>query len=366
MSISLLALRRSLGTRTQQPFFRLFGETARDATGGTTTTLIDTAGLTQPDDFWNGQTVFLPTTIQSRYIADFAQSTKTLTFLEALSGAVISGDDYEIWSSFTPMEIRSAINAALRDAWPFFFATAEARLVIQNGVGTSYSLSSLSPAPRMINKVYLEDGAASHTGNNTSTVAQNRLIDSNHTFTSADVGKEIRIYEGTSQGDIRTISSIINANTVQVSSNFTSILTTTSKYRLVNTADSVHNYSFLTQWSTPSLNNPTTLRLGGHPYGFEGYVLRLLYEAEYPSLSLDADTTDAPQEYVELAALARLYSIKLTGAPSSEIRNWGAAYQSVTEQLQAYTAKNRYSHLPTTFLEPERAIGRVAQEYPFR
>lgn len=366
MTITLQALRRSIGTRTQQPFFDLFGEVAREATGGSTTTLVDTAGLLQPNDYWNGQTLYNVDTGVSRYIADFVQSSKTLTVLEPFPNAIAAGVDYEIWSTFTPATVMSAINAALRDAWPFFFDTVEARVVIQNNVGTSYSLSGLAVAPRQINAVAIEIMASSVTGQVTTVVAQNRLKDTNRTFVAADVGKEIRIYEGTSSGDIRTISSIVDSNTVEVSVNFTATLSTTSKYRMVNVNEQTHGYTTIREWRPNSYNNPTAIRLGSHPFGLEGFVMRLTYVAEYPALTVEASTTNAPQEYVELAALARLFSIKLTGAPASEVRNWGAAYQSLTEQLASYTAKNRYSQPNTTFLAPERGISRIGAEYPFR
>ena len=70
------------------------------ATGGTTSTLIDTVGLTHADDYWNyGYVEFTSGNNdgQKRAIIDFDQSTNTATLSYALSYAVASGDAYTIY-----------------------------------------------------------------------------------------------------------------------------------------------------------------------------------------------------------------------------------------------------------------------------
>lgn len=73
------------------------------ATSGSKTTLVDTAGLIQADDYWNGRKVHILATTdgnapqgESRKIADFASSTHTLTLEMPLSAAAEAGDTYQI------------------------------------------------------------------------------------------------------------------------------------------------------------------------------------------------------------------------------------------------------------------------------
>ena len=73
------------------------------ATSGSKTTVVDTAALTQADDYWNGRRIFITSTAdglapqgESRKIADFVNSTKTVTLEMALSAAIEAGDTYQI------------------------------------------------------------------------------------------------------------------------------------------------------------------------------------------------------------------------------------------------------------------------------
>ena len=70
------------------------------ATGGTTTTLIDTVNLTQADDYWNWGTVTFTNGLNngdSRKINDFDQATRKVTLDYALDNAVVAGDTYTIY-----------------------------------------------------------------------------------------------------------------------------------------------------------------------------------------------------------------------------------------------------------------------------
>jgi len=73
------------------------------ATGGSKTTVVDTAALTQVDDYWNGRKIYITSTTdglapqgEGRKVADFVNSTKTITLEMALSAAVETGDNYQI------------------------------------------------------------------------------------------------------------------------------------------------------------------------------------------------------------------------------------------------------------------------------
>lgn len=94
------------------------------ATGGSTTTIIDTVERTEDNDFWNGGTAWIlrdaggagaaPQGEQAR-ITDHVASTATVT-ITTLTAAVASGDRYAVASNWVPLStLVSQINAALLD-----------------------------------------------------------------------------------------------------------------------------------------------------------------------------------------------------------------------------------------------------------
>lgn len=361
------AIRQAIGLRTGQPFFARFGATNKTATGGSTTTLIDTANLLQNDDYWNGDSLYLLSTVNSgtsRVIHDFVNSTKTITFQEPVT-AIQSSDPYEIWSTLLADQVNEAINEALRDAWPWFFTVNEGLIVIQSGVGVSYSLSSLSPAPKRIAQVHLEQISEDLAGTSVAAPgAQNYLKDTSQTFTSEHVGWQARVYDGTSQGDYRTASALVDANTLEMSSNFTTTLDATSKYRLVNTADADLHWTPLRQWNLNSIDSPTILRLASHPTAFEGYLMRVVYEAEHVPMTLDTETTTCNQEWLELAAIARLYLTRLAHAPAAEIRSVAALQNTFAEAAENMARRRKQQHISGTILDWQRRFA-PPSDYPF-
>jgi len=228
MSKTGTQLRQIIGIRTGQPFFTKFFDDAANGTTtalGTTTTAIDTDLLLEADDYWNGSYVLFHTaTVEVvREITDFDQGTSTLTWLAPAAAAIPAATDYEIWSTFSPSQVRAAINAALRDAWPYFFNTADGQVAILSDVPPVYTLPTTNTI-RRINKVILcaYDSVASET--TSAAGADTQIVDSGGSFTASDIGKLVVIYEGTddSAGDIRTVSAVPDANTLTVSSSFTS------------------------------------------------------------------------------------------------------------------------------------------------
>jgi len=94
------------------------------ATGGSTTTIVNTTGLYEPDDFYVGHYAYIVTDAggahaapegQERPVTDYDQSTGTLTVDPAFSAAVASGDTYELLA-LKRADIAAAINAAIRQA----------------------------------------------------------------------------------------------------------------------------------------------------------------------------------------------------------------------------------------------------------
>lgn len=124
------------------------------ATGGSTSTIIDTNGLDAfpEDDSLNGALAYIRTDAggagaapqgESKTITDHVNSTNTLTLESVLTAAVASGDTYEVYR--TPLTIaqwNEAINKAIVGAWPevwrpevidLTFGAAADKLVLSGG-----------------------------------------------------------------------------------------------------------------------------------------------------------------------------------------------------------------------------------------
>jgi hypothetical protein len=94
------------------------------ATGGSTTSLIDTVELTQADDFWNLGTVWVTydaagagAAPQGEYsvVSDFASSSDTATLRSTLTAAIAVNDRYAIARPRYPLSLlTSRINEVLR------------------------------------------------------------------------------------------------------------------------------------------------------------------------------------------------------------------------------------------------------------
>lgn len=127
MAESLEALRTALA----ESVARLFSGTA---TGGTTTTLIDTDGLDRftETDALKGALLYISDTTddlapegESEFIKSYNATTNTLTLYRALTAAPGAGDTYEIY--LAPLDLAQwdqCINDAIKGAWPEVFTPA--------------------------------------------------------------------------------------------------------------------------------------------------------------------------------------------------------------------------------------------------
>lgn len=365
MATTRAQLRRLIGRMLQQHFFKKMGSSSTATSNGTTTTLIDST-LAQADNYWNRYWIYFPAVDVVREISSFTASTDTLTWLEPVSGTSVtaSGVTYELWSQFTAKEVNDAISNALGEAWPWFFRVTEGYLVIQNDVGARYSLSGLSPTPRWLAQVWKEDAVSSVTGTVTSAGTSSQLIDSTKTFTSADIGKQVRIYDGTSQGDFRTVSGA-SGNTLTVSVAFTSTLDTTSKYRLVDNNEETRCFVPLTAWNTDREDNPTTLVMGGHLFGWEGFLYKLVYASDVADMTTESSEVAVPQQWLVWAVLEQLYFTKMVGSAASEESVWGTAY-NVAKQKALQLAVIHKQHFPDGTIQNLSDFNTTYDlEYPF-
>lgn len=99
---------------------RRFGHYASGtATGGSTTTVVDTGALYAPDDYWVGHYVYIVEDAgaegEERPVTDYDQGDATLTVGPGFSAGVGSGDSYELLAA-PRAEVVAAINAGIRAA----------------------------------------------------------------------------------------------------------------------------------------------------------------------------------------------------------------------------------------------------------
>jgi len=90
------------------------------ATGGSSTTVVDTSLLLFANDYWNGSHVLVLSADgaapdgESRMVTDYVASTYTLNVLPSFSSNVEAGDTYQLYQNVTPDEINLAIARSCR------------------------------------------------------------------------------------------------------------------------------------------------------------------------------------------------------------------------------------------------------------
>lgn len=127
------------------------------ATGGSSTTLIDTTRRTEPDDYWNGGTVFILSAGGTapegdmKVITDFDNSTKTIT-VASFTAAPQANDRYAVAEAHYPLDaLMDAVNLAIKQHRYVYIDTSLA--VVANK--TEYDLPSGVQQGR-IKEVYIQ------------------------------------------------------------------------------------------------------------------------------------------------------------------------------------------------------------------
>src|SRR5688572_32566160 len=109
MSVTLAAARAAVSQRAQEFL-------SGTATGGSTTTIIDTNELQHVDGYWDESTILVTSgsnADQKRRVQTFTGSTSTLNLYSALPMAVASGVTYEVYRRFSPGDVEVAINRSI-------------------------------------------------------------------------------------------------------------------------------------------------------------------------------------------------------------------------------------------------------------
>ena len=372
MATSRAALRREISRRLNSEFALRVGNSST-ATGGTTTTIIDTNALKQPDDFWNGAWLYIADDASAstnddkvRLITDFTQSSSTATFLEPLSVANASSDVYEIHSGWNAHQIHEAINAAIDDGFPEFFDMAMDDSIVITRDTLEYTLPTATP-PYFVNRLWIEQPEEKVQGT-ASGGSSTTLVDSTQSWTNDEWnGMTVAIYHGTGKGQHAVITDS-TSTTLTVAAwlgTGTTSPSTDSKYVIKDTTRELRDHFRITAARFDKVFYPTTMYLTTRYTRFEGYALRLQYVAQPSALTTEAATTDVPKEFVIRKALAILYSQRIadTRVDSDRYRYLQQYYDT---QAEAYRQQNKW-RLPasTMWTELEVATDLMPSDYPF-
>ena len=365
MSTTLAALRQEIGVRTGQPFFTKFSGAAETASAaGTTTTLIDTTALLEADNYWRGHYIYFPGTQETRQVSAFANATSQLTWLSPIAGATGATTTYELWSTFSPIQVHNAINIALRDAYPYFFEVGSDVLVLCEDWPTTYDLPTDDTIRRILRATLLS--YPSITGTTTSdALADNQIVDTNQSFDDDDILKAVSIYnwDNDCAGEYRIVEAVPNSYTLTVDDDFSDTIVEGSKYRL-STITKMPNVQVLSNFRLDRQTYPTMVWFGNEHNDHAGDFVLFEYEYDYAELSAETSATDCLKEYVILSAIANLYLQKLATAPATEVRNWEGMQRAMSEAAQKFALRNRSRHNTSTVTQWFPNLGYSA-DYPF-
>jgi hypothetical protein len=101
----------------EQIAYALGGLMGDAATGGSTTTIVDSKLSRFPDDHFNGMNVYIKSAGnaapqgETSWVVDFASATGTLTLSPALSTAVEAGDTYQVYTRVSKADIDAALDS---------------------------------------------------------------------------------------------------------------------------------------------------------------------------------------------------------------------------------------------------------------
>lgn len=116
MSVTLATARQQVALRAQEFL-------ACTATGGTSTTIIDTNELWQDDNYWDETYVLFTNGTNNNILRrsqTFTSATATIALYTGPTASVGSGDTFELYRRFPPADIYTAINRSLNVGAPDF------------------------------------------------------------------------------------------------------------------------------------------------------------------------------------------------------------------------------------------------------
>ena len=358
LTTTLAELRRAIARELEMPFFKRYKNGYLEADSGDTTELIDSV-LTQKDKFWNGAWVYRVASQEASLITNFTASDNKLV-LEVPITAFVADDEYEIHNLWNAYDIHEAINAAIRDSRRVFFETVTDETIIIEEDKLAYSLSSLTKAPHMIQKVWLEQPTSVKRGVVVSATGTTATLESAGILSDVTSSWMISIYAGTGSGQLRSISSVSGAEATVAA--WTTTPDDTSKYALWNPTQQINDWM---PWDALRYDStkefPDVLYFSRRPVDFQGLRIRLEYLALPAELSAEDDTTVIPISYILPAAISRLHSRKVKDNKVDRELHF-AESKRYQEMAEAWMVRNA-PHRPDNNILKQHSSGHQPDRY---
>jgi hypothetical protein len=337
---TLQTLRRMICRELKMPFFMRYKNGYLDADSGTTTTLVDTA-LTQKNGFWNNAWVYRVASQEAAWITNFTATDDTLYFETPVTTFALN-DDYEIHNLWNAYEIHEAINQAIRDVRRVFIETlTDETLVIQEDK-LSYALSSITRAPFVISRVYLEQPGNVRRGTLASATSTTFVVENAGILSGVDTNWKVSIYAGTGKGQLRDVAGVSSATGTVTA--WTTTPDSTSKYALWNPTEQTYDWY---PWDALRMDSakefPDYLYFSVRPSDFYGMRIRIEYAALPQELSGETDVTYVPTSYLLPAAIAILHGHKIGDNRADRDLHFGESkrYQEKAENFLIRNAPHR-------------------------
>ncbi len=342
MSTTRAALRQEIDKHLR--LVHASGTVTGTATGGSTSTVVDTA-RTEADDYWNNCWLYVSDTTddaapkdEEALVSDFAAATDTLTLATPLAAAVGAGDTYELRRYFAASMIHSAINLALEDAQYQLRQEAEDTTLVILEDTYDYTLPD---AVEHVQKIEWLEHTIEYTGTATGG-GSDTLEDTSRSWATDDLaGMEIAIYEGTGYGQYRTIDSN-TSDTITVTVTWTTEPDSTSEYVIKDLSDPCYRHRVL---HASILGSSLHLR----EWLPRGQRLCVTYVPVFTELDDDTDTTDVPRTYVALRAAQHLMLMAPAVLPEALQDQAHRIHDRLELQVGRYLAMNKRTEVHGTF-----------------
>lgn len=302
-------LRRDIARALGEPFLRDMAAGYSSASGGTTTTLVD-SDLAY---LWDGQErkgmwLYVATgdnAGEERRVLAYTAATGTFTCYPAFPYAIDAGDQYEIHWRTSASEKHRAIERALRGAFPSWFLQQEAEIILCRDAVEIDAALGLPSDIREPLALYLEP---SHDGSDWTATGGTSLsvTVSGQSWTDDEyAGYSASFYDGQGRAQRATVSSN-DADTLTFVSALDIAPAEGSRFRLAAPAERSDWWQI--EDATWGREGAAFARLW-LPYrlqGNEGRALRLRYLSDPALLADDESQTEVPHEWIVAEAVLRL------------------------------------------------------------
>lgn len=349
---TLTQLRRKIGLALQMPFYRRYANGYLETEAGSTASKVKNASLSQADKFWNGMWFYNKTTQENSLIRSFASNDNTF-FLEVSQATATTGDDFEILTGWSAIEVHSVINNAITQVGRSFPYTVTDQTLVLEEKQMEYDISGLTSKPWIVTKLFIESRGSIQRGTLVSATGTTFTAESSNLFSNVvtDADWRVSIYAGTGRGQIRTLVSHTGAQGTVAA--WTIAPDSTSKYAFWNANEDLNSWIPYDNYRLDNKEFPSTLYMYSNLESHYGLRILLEYMSVPTELSLETDTTIIPEDYIKPYAIHLLYKQKVPHTKADKDVYYAQA-ESYLKDAEDYLANNRPTRPDVSLRSPSR------------